>query len=45
MAPKKVTKKIVISTIEMKKKLITKWESDTRLSDPATQYSSYYFID
>jgi hypothetical protein len=39
MAPKKVTRgekpkeKIVISTIEMKKELITKWESGTRLSD------------
>jgi hypothetical protein len=37
MAPKEVTrgekpkKKIVISTIEMEKELITKWESGTRL--------------
>lgn len=44
MAPKKVTRgekpkrKIVISTIEMKKELITKWESGTRLSDLAAQY-------
>lgn len=44
MAPKEVTRgekpkrKIVISTIEMKKELITKWESGTRLSDLAAQY-------
>jgi hypothetical protein len=41
MAPKKVTigknpkRKIAICTIEMKKELITKWESGTCLSDPA----------
>jgi hypothetical protein len=44
MAPKKVTRgekpkrKIVICTIEMKKKLITKWESGTCLSDLAVEY-------
>jgi hypothetical protein len=44
MAPKKVTRdekpkrKIVISKIEMKK-----WESGTRLSDLAAQYTSYYY--
>jgi hypothetical protein len=49
MAPKKVTKgkkpkrKIVISATEMKKELITKWESGTRLSDLAVQYPSYYY--
>jgi hypothetical protein len=38
MVPKKITqgekpkRKIAISTIEMKKGLITKWESGTRLS-------------
>jgi hypothetical protein len=29
----KPRRKIVISTIEIKKELITKWESGTRLSD------------
>jgi hypothetical protein len=44
MAPKKVTRgerpkrKIITSTIEMKKEDITKWESGTRLSDLAAQY-------
>jgi hypothetical protein len=54
MAPKKVTRgekpkrkivreKIVISTIEMKKELTSKWESGTGLSDLAAQYPSYYY--
>jgi hypothetical protein len=30
-------------TIEMKKELITKWESDTCLSDLAAQYPSYCY--
>jgi hypothetical protein len=46
MAPKKVTRgekpkrKIVISKTEMKKELITKRESGTRLSDLADKYST-----
>jgi hypothetical protein len=44
MAPKKVTsgeepkRKIVISTIGIRKVLITKWESSTGLLDLAAQY-------
>jgi hypothetical protein len=49
MALKKVTRgqkpkrKIVISTVEMKKELITKWETGKRLSDLAAQYPSCYY--
>jgi hypothetical protein len=44
MAPKKVTnvekpkKKIIMTTVELKKELITKWEKGTRVSDLAVQY-------
>ena len=44
MAPKKVTnvekprRKIVMTTVELKKELITKWEKGTRVSDLAVQY-------
>jgi len=44
MAPKKVTnvekpkRKIIITTVEMKKELITKWEKGTRVSDLAVRY-------
>jgi hypothetical protein len=47
MAPKKVTnvekpkRKIVMTTVELKKELITKWEKDTRVSDLAVQYGFY----
>jgi hypothetical protein len=47
MAPKEVTRgekpKRKISTIEMEKELTAKWESGTRLSDPAAQYPSCYY--
>jgi hypothetical protein len=48
MAPKvtrgeKPTRRNVISTIEMKKELITKWEGGIGLSDLAAQYPSYYY--
>jgi len=41
MAPKKVTnvekpkRKIIMTTVELKKELITKWEKGTRVSDLA----------
>jgi len=44
MAPKKVTnvekpkRKIIMSMVELKKDLITKWEKGTHLSDLAVQY-------
>ena len=44
MAPKKVTnvekpkRKIIMTTVELKKELITKWEKGTRVSDLAVQY-------
>ena len=44
MAPKKVTSvekpkwKIIMTTVEVKKELITKWEKGTRVSDLADQY-------
>ena len=44
MAPKKVTnvenskRKIIMTMVEMKKELITKWEKGTRVSDLAVQY-------
>ena len=44
MAPKKVTnvekpeRKIIMTTVELKKELITKWEKGTRASDLAVQY-------
>ena len=44
MAPKKVTnvekprRKIVMTTVELKKELITKWEKGARVSDLAVQY-------
>ena len=44
MSPKKVTnfekpkRKIVMTTVELKKELITKWEKSTRVSDLAVQY-------
>jgi len=44
MAPKKVTdvekpkRKIIMTMVELKKKLITKWEKCTRVSDLAIQY-------
>ena len=44
MSPKKVTnfekpkRKIVMTTVELKKELITKWEKVTRVSDLAVQY-------
>jgi hypothetical protein len=47
MAPKKVTNfekpktKIIMTTVELKKELITKWEKDTRVSDLAVQYGFY----
>jgi hypothetical protein len=47
MAPKKVTnvekpkRKIIMITVELKKKLITKWEKGTRASDLAVQYGFY----
>jgi hypothetical protein len=47
MAPKKVTdvekpkRKIIMTMVELKKELITKWEKDTRVSDLAVQYGFY----
>jgi hypothetical protein len=47
MAPKKVTdvekpkRKIIMTTVEQKKELITKWEKCTRVSDLAVQYGFY----
>jgi hypothetical protein len=44
MAPKKVTnvekpkRKIIRTTVELKKELITKWEKGTCLSDLVVQY-------
>ena len=44
MAPKKVTnvekpkRKIVMTMVELKKELITKWEKGTCVSDLAVQY-------
>ena len=44
MAPKKVTnvekpkRKIIMTTVELKKELITTWEKGTRVSDLAVQY-------
>jgi IS30 family transposase len=44
MAPKKVTnvekpkRKIIMTAVELKKELITKWEEGTRVSDLAVQY-------
>ena len=44
MAPKKVTdvlkpkRKIIMTTVDLKKELITKWEKGTRISDLAVQY-------
>jgi hypothetical protein len=44
MAPEKVTnvekpnRKSIMTTIELKKELITKWEKGTRVSDLAIQY-------
>ena len=45
MAPKKVTnvekpkRKIIMTTVELKKELITKWKKGTRVSNLAVQYS------
>jgi hypothetical protein len=45
MAPKKVTnvekpkRKIIMTMVELKKELITKWEKGTRVSDLAVQHS------
>jgi hypothetical protein len=47
MAPKKVTNvekpkwKIIMTTVELKKELITQWEKGTRVSDLAVQYGFY----
>jgi hypothetical protein len=46
MAPKvtnveKPKRKIIMTTVELKKELITKWEKGTRVSDLAIQYSFY----
>jgi len=44
MAPKKVTnvekpkRKIIMTMVQLKKELITKWEKGTRVSDLAVQY-------
>jgi len=44
MAPKKVTnvlkpkRKIIMTTVDLKKELITKWEKGRRVSDLAVQY-------
>jgi len=44
MAPKKVTnvekpkRKIIMTTVELKKELITKWEKGTCVSDLTIQY-------
>ena len=45
MAPKKVTnvekpnRKTIMTMVELKKELITKWEKVTRVSDLAVQYA------
>jgi hypothetical protein len=47
MAPKKVTdvlelkRKIIMTSVELKKELITQWEKGTRVSDLAVQYGFY----
>jgi hypothetical protein len=47
MASKKVPnvekpkKKIIMTTVELKKEFITKWQKGTRVSDLAIQYSFY----
>jgi hypothetical protein len=47
MAPKTVTnveepkRKIIMTMVELKKELITKWEKGTRVSDLAVQYGFY----
>jgi hypothetical protein len=47
MAPKKVTNvekpkwKIIMTTVEPKKELITQWEKGTRVSELAVQYGFY----
>jgi hypothetical protein len=47
MAPKKVInvekpkRKIIMTTVELKKGLVTKWEKDTHVSDLAVQYGFY----
>jgi hypothetical protein len=47
MAPKKVTnvekpkRKIIMTTVEVKKELITQWGKGTRVSDLAVQYGFY----
>jgi hypothetical protein len=47
MAPKKVTdvekpkRKIIMTTVELKRELITMWEMGTRVSDLAVQYGFY----
>jgi hypothetical protein len=47
MAPKKVTnvekpkRKIIMTTVEPKKELTTKWEKGPRVSDLAVQYGFY----
>jgi hypothetical protein len=47
MAPKKVTnvekpkRKIIMTTVELKKEIITKWEESTRVLDLAIQYGFY----
>jgi hypothetical protein len=47
MAPKKVTniekpkRKIIMTTVELKKELITQWEKGTRESDLTVQYGFY----
>ena len=44
MAPKKVTnvekpkRKIIMTMVQLKKELITKWEKGTRVTDLAVQY-------
>jgi hypothetical protein len=47
LAPKKVTdvekpkRKIIMTTVELKKERVTKWEKRTRVSDLAVQYGFY----
>jgi hypothetical protein len=47
MTPKKVTdvekpkRKIIMTTVELKKELINMWEKGTRVSDLAVQYGFY----
>jgi hypothetical protein len=49
MAPRKVTnvekpeRKIVMTTVELKKELITKWVKGTRVSGLAVQYGFYEY--